>query len=444
MIGLVSRLASDRVAELGERSCRSVCSRPGSARVSVPLVNVQTTIQTPMTTSDPGPAAAGRRGSRPAAARRPGSTRVAGGGRAGASRSTRPPRPRRRAGSPRRRRCRPAVSSSTTRTGCVGGERRPGGLPDDRVAAASPGPRWTSLGPRVAHHPLQRQHVRLAARRRRSPRRSRRPGAPTTSSGVPICTIAPSRMIRIRSPSLSASGEVVGDEDHRLAELVVQPDDLVLHVAPDQRVERGERLVEEQQRRVVGQRPGQADALLHAAGELVGVGLLVARQARPGRRSRRPSRGAPSCRCRGPRGRRRRCRSPGGAAAGRSAGRPSRRGCGAARAARARWPPVMSWPSITTVPAVGSISRVRQRTSVDLPEPDRPITTKTSPGATSKETSLTPTTQPVFSFRSARDSSASGVPMILSALGRRSSRGSAPTGASPSEPRCGSARMRSC
>ena len=43
------------------------------------------------------------------------------------------------------------------------------------------------------------------------------------------------------------------------------------------------------------------------------------------------------------------------------------------------------------------------------------MTTKTSPGATSKETSLTPTTQPVFSFSSARDRSASGVPMILSA-----------------------------
>ena len=70
---------------------------------------------------------------------------------------------------------------------------------------------------------------------------------------------------------------------------------------------------------------------------------------------------------------------------------------------------------IGIVPAVGSISRVRQRTRVDLPEPERPITTKTSPGATSKETSLTPTTQPVFFFRSARERSASGVPMILSA-----------------------------
>ena len=36
------------------------------------------------------------------------------------------------------------------------------------------------------------------------------------------------------------------------------------------------------------------------------------------------------------------------------------------------------------MPAVGSISRVSSRTSVDLPEPESPITTKTSPGATSK------------------------------------------------------------
>ena len=74
----------------------------------------------------------------------------------------------------------------------------------------------------------------------------------------------------------------------------------------------------------------------------------------------------------------------------------------------------MSVPLSVMVPAVGSISRVSSRTRVDLPEPDRPITTNTSPGATSKETSLTPTTQSVLVFRSARESSASGVPMILS------------------------------
>ncbi len=53
---------------------------------------------------------------------------------------------------------------------------------------------------------------------------------------------------------------------------------------------------------------------------------------------------------------------------------------------------VMSSPYSFTVPAVGSMSRVSSRTSVDLPEPERPITTNTSPGATSKATSRMPTT----------------------------------------------------
>ena len=58
---------------------------------------------------------------------------------------------------------------------------------------------------------------------------------------------------------------------------------------------------------------------------------------------------------------------------------------------------MMSWPSSSTWPAVGSISRVRHRTRVDLPEPDRPMTTNTSPRATSKLMSRTAVTQPVCS-----------------------------------------------
>ena len=42
--------------------------------------------------------------------------------------------------------------------------------------------------------------------------------------------------------------------------------------------------------------------------------------------------------------------------------------------------PVTSRPAIEISPAVGSISRISVRTSVDLPEPERPITTNTSPG----------------------------------------------------------------
>ena len=78
-------------------------------------------------------------------------------------------------------------------------------------------------------------------------------------------------MIAMRSPSFSASSEVVGDEDHRLLHLLLEADHLVLHVAADQRVERAERLVEQHDLGVGGERAGQADALLHPAGQLVGI-----------------------------------------------------------------------------------------------------------------------------------------------------------------------------
>ena len=57
----------------------------------------------------------------------------------------------------------------------------------------------------------------------------------------------------------------------------------------------------------------------------------------------------------------------------------------------------MSVPSTTILPAVGSWSRFTQRRRVDLPEPDRPITTKISPSATSMLALFTPTTWPVRS-----------------------------------------------
>ena len=173
--------------------------------------------------------------------------------------------------------------------------------------------------------------------------------------------------------------QVVGDEHRRLAQLPLQPDHLVLHVPPDQRVERGERLVEQQDLGVVGQGPGQADPLLHAAAELVRVGVAEAARARPGPACRRPARSrvALSLRC---------TSSP-------KATLSRRRRWGSSpkcwktmlifvrRSSRSRsgLAAVTSSPSISTLPAVGSIRRDRQRTSVDLPEPDRPMTTKSSP-----------------------------------------------------------------
>ena len=66
------------------------------------------------------------------------------------------------------------------------------------------------------------------------------------------------------------------------------------------------------------------------------------------------------------------------------------------------------------------------RTSVDLPLPDRPITTKTSPGMTSMSMSRIATTQPVLASSSARGRSASGEPTMRSALGPTPSRGLGP------------------
>ena len=73
--------------------------------------------------------------------------------------------------------------------------------------------------------------------------------------------------------------EVVGDEDHRRGHLAAEADDLVLHVPADDGIEGRERLVEQQQLRARGQRPGQADALLHPARQLVGAGRAEPRQA---------------------------------------------------------------------------------------------------------------------------------------------------------------------
>src|SRR5690606_28513462 len=58
-----------------------------------------------------------------------------------------------------------------------------------------------------------------------------------------------------------------GDEDDRFAELVLQLYELLLHLATDERVECGERLIHEKNLRVSGEGTTQADALLHATGE---------------------------------------------------------------------------------------------------------------------------------------------------------------------------------
>ena len=53
-----------------------------------------------------------------------------------------------------------------------------------------------------------------------------------------------------------------------------------------------------------------------------------------------------------------------------------------------------SCPSIKIFPSVASVSLDMHLSNVDLPEPDKPITTNISPFATSNEALLTPTMHP--------------------------------------------------
>ena len=63
--------------------------------------------------------------------------------------------------------------------------------------------------------------------------------------------------------------EIVGDEHDGLLQHRLEAQEFVLHLPPDQRIERGERLVEKPDVGVGGERAGDADALLLAAGKLV-------------------------------------------------------------------------------------------------------------------------------------------------------------------------------
>src|SRR3546814_5279226 len=71
----------------------------------------------------------------------------------------------------------------------------------------------------------------------------------------------------------------MGEEDDGLAQHRLQAQELVLHLAADQRVERREGLVEEPDLRLHRQRAGDADALLLAAGQLARIIGLAALEA---------------------------------------------------------------------------------------------------------------------------------------------------------------------
>ena len=115
-------------------------------------------------------------------------------------------------------------------------------------------------------------------------------GLSNTSRAVPSSTIAPAYSTPTRSHIFAITPRLWRDEQHRGVGLVAQRGDEVEHLRLDGRVERGRRLVEDQQLRVDRERHRDHDALRHAARELVrvaaqhraGVGDLDAAQRRLG------------------------------------------------------------------------------------------------------------------------------------------------------------------
>ena len=67
--------------------------------------------------------------------------------------------------------------------------------------------------------------------------------------------------------------DVMGDEQHGGAARLPKAEDFVLHAHAGEGVERAERFIEQQNFGMIDQRAGQSDALGHAAGEMMRIGI---------------------------------------------------------------------------------------------------------------------------------------------------------------------------
>ena len=168
-------------------------------------------------------------------------------------------------------------------------------------------------------------------------------------------------------------GLVVGDVDHRHAELLLQRADLAPHLLAQLRIEVRQRLVHQADRRLGDDRAAERDALLLAARELRGLAL---EQRRRGRAGRRRDRGGARAR----RPARRRTLTPNtmfsrDVRCGNSAydwNTIEMRRCAGAT-------PVTSRSPIKMRPALGVSSPAIMRSVVDLPQPDGPSRTTSLP-----------------------------------------------------------------
>ena len=102
-------------------------------------------------------------------------------------------------------------------------------------------------------------------------------GRPNGTSSISLMRPGRAVITAMRSPSRIASSIewVMNTMVLRSSGAASAQQFLLQHLA-GLRVERGERLVHQQHRRVHRERADEADALLHAAGELIGIVLLEA------------------------------------------------------------------------------------------------------------------------------------------------------------------------
>ena len=139
---------------------------------------------------------------------------------------------------------------------------------------------------------------------------------------------------------------------HSAQQILVEPEARDL-------VERGERLVEQQELRLGDERARDRDAHLHPARQLARIDLGERHRARPRRASPRSS------------PRPRRARRPSAAAADRHCPRPSPTASASAPGRRSRYAPCRRRLSAMR-PSLGAASPAMRRSSVLLPQPDGP------------------------------------------------------------------------
>ena len=204
----------------------------------------------------------------------------------------------------------------------------------------------------------------------------------------------PSRSRTTRSPRNARLAQVVGDEHHRLAQPREDVAQVLLQLVADHRVERAERLVEQQHVRVEHQRAHQADALALAARRAragdapsASAGKRVERDAARAARVLMRASGQPQV-----------ARHQGDVVARRSGAgrgrRPATRSrCGGAPASRSSVAQRLPRRE-RRAPVSGRTSPIISRSRVDLPQPLGPTSTVVRPSGTWRSSGWSAWTSP--------------------------------------------------